>query len=183
MPYSMSNVPQWATKKSKAVQRVAIETFNSTLKETNSEEKARIASLAAMKNAEKTFSKETTKKSLITKSLNNALMQATFVVMVPDEIDLHGDITTEEEIRKACHSFNKFCRKSNLFHIKQTESFDVVESWIAPVDLEIEGITIIKGTWICTIQCNEQFLWDEIKSGNICSVSIGAVAKVESIDE
>lgn len=49
MPYSADNVPQWASKKSKSVQEVAIRVFNQTLKDTGSEEKARIASLAAMK--------------------------------------------------------------------------------------------------------------------------------------
>lgn len=52
MPYSADNVPKWANKKSKSVQEVAIRVFNQTLKDTGSEEKARIASLAAMKNAE-----------------------------------------------------------------------------------------------------------------------------------
>lgn len=66
MPYSMKNVPQWASKKSEAVQRVAIEVFNSTLKDTGSEEKARIASLAAMKNAEESFKKDRVKKSVET---------------------------------------------------------------------------------------------------------------------
>lgn len=50
--YSKDNVPQWASKKSIAVQTVAIRVFNQTLKESGSEEKARIASLAAMSNAE-----------------------------------------------------------------------------------------------------------------------------------
>lgn len=62
MPYSMSgDIPQWASKKSKAVQRVAIEVFNQTLKDTGSEEKARIASLAAMKNAEEANKKKVAK--------------------------------------------------------------------------------------------------------------------------
>ncbi len=61
MPYSMSNVPTWASKKSKAVQRVAIDVFNQTLKDTGSEEKARIASLAAMKNAEEAYKKKVAK--------------------------------------------------------------------------------------------------------------------------
>lgn len=61
MPYSKSNPPQWASKKSDAVQKVAIEVFNQTLKDTGSEEKARIASLAAMKNAEDAFKKNTKK--------------------------------------------------------------------------------------------------------------------------
>ncbi len=64
MPYSKSNPPQWASKKSDAVQKVAIEVFNQTLKDTGSEEKARIASLAAMKNAEEAFKKDKIKKSV-----------------------------------------------------------------------------------------------------------------------
>ena len=62
--YSKSNPPQWASKKSAAVQKVAIEVFNQTLKDTGSEEKARIASLAAMKNAEEAFKKNKVKKSV-----------------------------------------------------------------------------------------------------------------------
>lgn len=53
--YSKDNPPTWASKKSKAVQAVAINVFNQTMKDTGSEEKARIASLAAMANAEKEF--------------------------------------------------------------------------------------------------------------------------------
>lgn len=64
MPYSADNVPQWANKKSKSVQEVAIRVFNQTLKDTGSEEKARIASLAAMKNAEEANKKDKVKKSV-----------------------------------------------------------------------------------------------------------------------
>ena len=59
--YSKSNPPQWSSKKSDAVQEVAIRVFNQTLKDTGSEEKARIASLAAMKNAEEAFKKKVSK--------------------------------------------------------------------------------------------------------------------------
>jgi hypothetical protein len=62
--YSKDNVPQWASKKSMAVQTVAIRVFNQTLKESGSEEKARIASLAAMSNAEEAEKKTKVKKSV-----------------------------------------------------------------------------------------------------------------------
>jgi hypothetical protein len=62
--YSNDNVPQWASKKSMAVQTVAIRVFNQTLKESGSEEKARIASLAAMSNAEEAEKKTKVKKSV-----------------------------------------------------------------------------------------------------------------------
>lgn len=65
MPYSFpKNIPQWASKKSDAVQKVAIEVFNSTFKDTKSEDKARIASLAAMQNAEESFKKDKVSKSV-----------------------------------------------------------------------------------------------------------------------
>lgn len=66
--YSKDNVPQWANKKSASVQEVAIRVFNQTLKDTGSEEKARIASLAAMKNAE-----EANKKNKVKKSVKNII--------------------------------------------------------------------------------------------------------------
>jgi len=68
MPYRKDNPPQWASKKSAAVQEVAIRVFNQTLKDTGSEEKARIASLAAMKNAE-----EAEKKKKVSKAVEEIL--------------------------------------------------------------------------------------------------------------
>lgn len=119
----------------------------------------------------------------VTKALTEELMQATFIVMVPNETDLHGDITSEEEVRKACHNFNKFCMKANLFHLVQTDTFSIAESYISPVDFVLEDKFVKKGTWLCTIQVNDDDLWNLIKSGDICSVSIGAMARVETIDE
>lgn len=72
--YSTDNVPQWANKKSKSVQEVAIRVFNQTLKDTGSEEKARIASLAAMANAEEANKKNKVKKSV------EALIKAKYTI-------------------------------------------------------------------------------------------------------
>ena len=68
MPYSKDDVTTWASKKSKSVQEVAIRVFNQTLKDTGSEDKARIASLAAMKNAE-----EAEKKKKVSKAVEEIL--------------------------------------------------------------------------------------------------------------
>lgn len=122
-------------------------------------------------------------KIAVVKATNDELMQATFVVMVPDEVDLHGDITSESEVRKACHNFNKFCRKANLFHMVETDTFDVVESYVAPVEMVIGERIVKAGTWLTTLQVHDDTLWSLIKSGDICSVSIGALAKVEELDE
>lgn len=62
--YTKKNPPQWSSRKSPAVQEVAIRVFNQTLRDTGSEEKARIASLAAMSNAEQAEKKKKVSKSV-----------------------------------------------------------------------------------------------------------------------
>lgn len=124
-----------------------------------------------------------TKSVQVVKSTNDELKQATFIVMVPNEVDLHGDVTTEEEVLKACHNFNKYCRQPNLFHIAGTDTFEFAESYIAPTDFVLGDKFVKKGTWLTTIQCLDDNLWTLIKSGEICGVSIGAMATVENINE
>lgn len=143
----------------------------------------------------KTYRKEITEQELnseeelvgiklpVVKSVNEELMQATFIVMVPEEVDLHGDVTTEDEVRKACHNFNKYCQTANLFHLVQTESFEFAESYICPTDFVLGDKFVKKGSWLCTIQCLDQQLWGLIKSGEINGVSIGALASIETLDE
>lgn len=118
----------------------------------------------------------------VNKATNEELMQATFVVMVPGEVDLHGDITSEAEVAKACHNYNKFSMRCNLFHMVETDTFEMAESYISPVDFVLGEKFVKKGTWLCTVQVIDKNLWSLIKSGEICSVSIGAMAKVEEIE-
>ena len=117
------------------------------------------------------------------KALNHELMQATFVVMVPDEYDAHGHISEKNEIRQACHNFNMFCRQPNLYHVQDTNSFSIVESYISPVDMIIENRKIAKGTWLATIQSHSADLWNDIKSGEINGVSISALARLQDVEE
>jgi hypothetical protein len=119
----------------------------------------------------------------VAKALNEELQQATFVVMVPNEPDLHGDITSEDEVRKACHNFNKYSMQANLFHLAKTDTFEFAESFIAPVDMAIGDKFITKGTWLCTVQCLDDGLWELIKSGEVNGVSIGALASVETLED
>lgn len=121
-------------------------------------------------------------KTKIAKSVNEELKQATFIVLVPDEVDLHGDLISETEVRKACFNFNAFCRQPNLFHISKTETFDFAESYIAPVDFELDGIEVKKGTWLATVQVKDDELWSLIKSGEVNGLSIGALAHTNEVE-
>lgn len=118
----------------------------------------------------------------IVKALNEELMQALYVVMVPDEVDAHGDITSEDEVRKSCHNFNKFCRQPNLCHLEKTTSFEIAESYCTPVEFMLGDKVVKKGTWLQMLQTVDPALWALQKSGYFNGLSIGAIAEVENIE-
>lgn len=111
---------------------------------------------------------------------------ALFVVYAPDEYDAHGDMSVELEIEKGCHSFNKHCGVANLFHLKETENAEIVESYIAPADMTVGDTDITKGTWLQVWSFPEtndgESLWQLTKSGEF-GVSLGCRAKAHIIDE
>lgn len=119
----------------------------------------------------------------VVKAQNEELMQATYIVMIPDQVDAHGDIVSEEEVRKSCYNFNKFCMQPNLFHMSQTTTFEFCESFILPTDIVLGDTFVKKGTWVATVQALSEDLWELMKSGEICALSIGALAKVEELEE
>ena len=119
----------------------------------------------------------------VVKATNEELKQATFLVLAPDEVDLHGDIYSADEVRKACHNFNQHCMKANLLHLVETDTFDIVESYISPVDMILNDVVIKAGSWMSVLQIYSDEIWSEIKDGNLTGVSIGATANTEYLDE
>ena len=118
----------------------------------------------------------------IIKQANEELKQATFLVLAPDEVDLHGDIYDANEVRKACHNFNTHCRKANLLHLFDTETFSIAESYIAPVEMQM-GETIIKaGSWVSVLQFHNEDIWKDVKDENFTGVSIGGTATVIDLE-
>lgn len=119
----------------------------------------------------------------IVKSVNEELKQATYVVLVPNEVDAHGDTISEDEVRKACHNFNKYCKQANLFHLAETDTFEFAESYITPTDLVLGDKYVTKGTWLAVVQAKDEGLWELMKSGDICGLSIGALGLKEDVDD
>ena len=119
----------------------------------------------------------------VIKALNEELMQVTYVAMLPDSTDLAGDFTSAEEVRKAKESFNKSEQRANLFHMSMTDTFSVLESYLAPADMILNNQAVLKGTWLMTLQINDSDLWELVKSGDINGISIGAEATVETLED
>ena len=116
------------------------------------------------------------------KALDKELRQATFVVLEPDTVDLHGDTYSAEEVQKAAHNFQTYCQKAFVDHEQETDGAKIVENYVAPADMKIGDKMVKKGTWIQVWQLNKS-LWKQVKKGKYNGVSIGAYAKKEPLND
>jgi hypothetical protein len=108
----------------------------------------------------------------------------TSVVLAPETVDLQGDIYDEEVIRKAAHDYVREYNQDTTvgyMHKDMNKSLDLVESWIAPVDMTVSGREIRKGTWLMTVQVVDKAIWAQVKKGEIRGFSIGGIAKVQKL--
>lgn len=101
------------------------------------------------------------------------------VVMEPETEDLQGDVTSADEIEKAAHQYLLDSRIVGDSHRKDGRGtiFEVdagvVESFIAPLDYEVGGEKILKGSWVLAIKVYDTEVWKSIEAGEITGVSIG----------
>lgn len=90
---------------------------------------------------------------------------------------------TEEEITKAAYWFAKNGNQVDLQHsFEPLEDAAVVESYVAKCDMEINGQSITKGTWLMTVEVNDPDVFEAIEKGEITGFSMGGVGKYSSED-
>lgn len=105
----------------------------------------------------------------------------TGIVYEPMTEDAHGNYMTEEEITKAAYWFAKNGNQVDLQHsFEPLEDAAVVESYVAKCDMEINGQSIKKGTWLMTVEVNDPDVFEAIKKGEITGFSMGGVGKYSS---
>ncbi|MCY8258898.1 XkdF-like putative serine protease domain-containing protein [Bacillus spizizenii] len=105
------------------------------------------------------------------------------IVYEPDTVDAHGDFMTAAEIEKAAHGFLKDAREIDKQHDFQGGVGEVVESYVAPADFEMNGKTIKKGSWVLVTKASEE-VWEQIKKGEITGYSMAGTAEtIEKQDE
>nr|MDH3077591.1 XkdF-like putative serine protease domain-containing protein [Bacillus velezensis] len=98
------------------------------------------------------------------------------IVYEPDTVDAHGDFMTADEIEKAAHGFLKDAREIDKQHDFQGGVGEVVESYVAPADFEMNGETIKKGSWVLVTKASEE-VWEQIKKGEITGYSMAGTAE------
>ena len=114
---------------------------------------------------------------------NEELREITSVVLVPEVADWHDEIYSAKEIRKAERNFSKYCKKANLQHEHQLDESmaEFVESYITPSDMIVDNRVVKKGSWMATLKCHSDALWDAVKDGTFKGFSIGCKVRVEQI--
>lgn len=98
------------------------------------------------------------------------------VVYEPDVEDAHGDSMAAEEIEKAAHKFLKDFRNIDTQHDFEAGAGELVESYIAPVEMDIDGEIITKGSWVIVTKATEE-IWEQIKKGEFTGYSMAGTAE------
>lgn len=104
------------------------------------------------------------------------------IVYEPGVLDSHNDFADESTIEKAAHEFMLKYRQIDKDHDFQAGVGEVVESYIAPADMEVNGETITKGTWILVTKATEE-VWEAIQKGDYKGYSLAGIAETEVIEE
>lgn len=107
----------------------------------------------------------------------------TGIVYEPMVEDTDGNYMTEEEITKAAHWFAKNGNKVDLQHsFEPLDGAVVVESSVTKCDMELEGQTIRKGTWLMTVEIQDEEIYKAIEKGEITGFSMGGSGVYSEVD-
>ena len=107
----------------------------------------------------------------------------TGIVYEPMTEDTDGNYMTEEEITKAAHWFMKNSGKADIQHcFEKADNVEIVESYVAKSDMEIEGQQIKKGTWLMTMEVADDDVWGKIEKGEITGFSMGGTGNYSTED-
>lgn len=126
-----------------------------------------------------------TKKTTIIKQLDQELKEATFVVLVPDQVDAHGDIYDADVVKDACEDFEKSEQRTNLEHMFMVGEgvVEIKESFITDDDTFVGDTFIKKGSWLQTWKFNNEDIWKSVKDGHFNGLSVQCQGITEAINE
>lgn len=110
-------------------------------------------------------------------------------VLIPNRFDLHNDGLSKNEVEAACHYYNKnHFGSCDLNHTLQVDCARVIESYILEVDCEIDGETLVSGTWMAKTEIDRTHVgdtvWDMLVTGGLAGYSPeGSVYEHKVIEE
>lgn len=96
--------------------------------------------------------------------------------------DTQGDVMTVEDIEEAAVDFMKRGGVVGFRHKKKLLKAQVVESYIAPVDMVVNGQKVRAGSWIITVDLSQMpEIWGLVESGEINAFSVGGFGVREEV--
>jgi len=100
------------------------------------------------------------------------------VVLEPGIIDAQKDKIKPEVISLAAHIWlAKFQDRGFMHKEIVNHKIEIYESYIAPVNLTINGKQIKKGTWLLMLHILDAAMWKDIKAKKLTGLSIGGTAR------
>jgi len=95
------------------------------------------------------------------------------VVYAPNEDDSEEEWANKKDIEESAHTFLAKYRETKLSHKLQIDA-DIVESYIAPIDIKMPNGDLIKeGSWVVAMKVQSEVLWKGIEDGEITGFSMG----------
>lgn len=105
------------------------------------------------------------------------------IVLEPETVDSQGDIYSEEEVEKALETFMESYQNFKVMHNGEVinKEISILQTFIAPTDLEINGQQVKKGTWLLKVRVNNDHIWKKVKNGELTGFSIGGYSQAKEL--
>lgn len=92
-------------------------------------------------------------------------------VLIPDQEDKHGDVVRADNIQDVAYKFMEEFQNVDLMHTFKEVGVPV-ESYLAPMDLDFEKMTVPEGSWMMSVRVTDDETWQAIKRGDLTGFSI-----------
>ena len=87
-------------------------------------------------------------------------------------LDSQNDFVRPDELRKAAWDFMAKSRTVGNQHRGPAKA-EVVESFVAPMDMAVDGEKITKGSWVLAVRVKDDTIWKAVQNGELNAFSIG----------
>lgn len=98
--------------------------------------------------------------------------------IAPFDPDSQNDVYSAAEIEKTQNLFMAQYQNIGLMHTELINGdVEILQSYLAPIDFEVDGVAVRKGSWLLALRIKSDGLWDDIKNGKLNAYSIGGDAR------
>lgn len=102
------------------------------------------------------------------------------IVLRPLELDTQGHVMSMTDVEYAAHHY---VASNGIMAIRHKEPADAVcvESYIAPIDFEVNGQRVLAGDWVLVSYVRSDSLWNRILAGDYQGYSVGGFGNMASL--